>query len=118
MTIEEASKQRQLIEMQRQVEVDTAEEELVKHGVIGGYEVPPGIDVPVLHPPPAQYNERDLPASIMGRHDPDKILSDATKAQISAHTPRRPGSVDDRLKGEAASAQLIRETVLLGLKKK
>ena len=68
---------RQLIEMQRNVNVDEAEIRLVTAQVVPVYKTQPGVQQPVLHPPPVAYRESFMPSSIAHRHDPETLFSDA-----------------------------------------
>ena len=107
---EEENATRQLIEMQRHVDVDRAEIRLVANKVVPMYQTQPGMQQPVLHPPPVLYKESLLPSSIAHRHDPEAVFSDA---DIHLSTEPRGqeivASEKDDIKREMASAQLLRE---------
>ena len=111
-TIAEQAGQRLLKEMQRHVDVDAAEDLLVKCKTINGYDPPPGIQTPVLHPAPSEYKEHETPVSILSRHDPEKMLSIALQAQNPRLIATGSMGVDDQIKVELASAQLLRESEL------
>ena len=101
---------RQLIEMQRNVNVDRAEIRLVTAQVVPVYKTQPGVQQPVLHPPPVAYRESFMPSSIAHRHDPETLFSDA-----NIHLSPEPrgqetlASKEDDITREMASAQLLRE---------
>ena len=72
--------------MQRNVNVDRAEIRLVTAQVVPVYKTQPGVQQPVLHPPPVAYRESFMPSSIAHRHDPGALFSDAN---IHLAEPRR-----------------------------
>jgi len=96
--------------MQRNVNVDRAEIRLVTAQVVPVYKTQPGVQQPVLHPPPIAYRESFMPSSIAHRHDPETLFSDA-----NIHLSPEPwgqetlASKEDDITREMASAQLLRE---------
>ena len=103
-----ASKEREFIEMQRQVEVDIAEAHLVEGGITPAYKTPPGVAAPIVHPPPASYREHDI-SEIMNRNDPENMFASRTKPPNSNGVGTNLGASDREIKGELNSAQLVRE---------
>lgn len=110
--IETLVEERQLKEMQRQVDVDATEAELVRHELIHGYEPPSGTEVPLFFPAPSEYKDREMPAAILSRHDPDKLFSEALQAETPSSVVLSSEGVDERIKAEFLSPQLLRESAL------
>jgi len=103
-----ALKEREFIEMQRQVEVDIAEAQLVEGGITPAYKTPPGVAAPIVHPPPTSYREHDI-SEIMNRNDPENMFASRTKPPNSNGVGTNLGASDREIKGELNSAQLVRE---------
>jgi hypothetical protein len=101
-------KEREFIEMQRQVEVDIVEAHLVEGGITPAYKTPPGVAAPIVHPPPTSYREHDI-SEIMNRNDPENMFASRTKPPNSNGVGTNLGASDREIKGELNSAQLVRE---------
>lgn len=114
-TISDATKlprgqvERELVEMQRQVDVDAAEGDLVKEGIAPMYKPPFGIAAPVLHPPPTEYREQNMPA-ITNWNNLDDLFSPNINLKTSLRNESSKSAIDKKVKGEANSAQLIRKS--------
>ena len=101
------------MEMQRQVDVDSAETALIQQGIVSSYDTPPGSFIPVLHPPPVVYSEQQIAPSLANRHDFDKLLSSTGRDKKSETFEGDSAELGDKLQLETLSAQLVREDVLM-----
>mmetsp|Transcript_18106 Transcript_18106/g.55073 ORF Transcript_18106/g.55073 Transcript_18106/m.55073 type:complete len:1145 (+) Transcript_18106:2007-5441(+) len=107
------SRAREFAEMQRQVNVDAAEVDLVRGGIVPTYAPPADTPDPVLHPRPANYDECEEISSITNRRVLEDVFLHAGVAQNPAHTLGQDSHVENDVKREAASAQLLREWTFL-----